>query len=53
MRTLAIFKRIMLQRRGDPRTLAMMFLAPIFILTLIVLSLSSAVKYCLQSGFEV
>ena len=34
MRTLAIFKRIMLQRRGDPRTLAMMFLAPIFILTL-------------------
>ena len=34
MRIIAIFKRIMLQRRGDPRTLAMMFLAPIFILTL-------------------
>jgi ABC-2 type transport system permease protein len=34
MRTSAIFKRIMLQRRGDRRTLAMMFLAPIFILTL-------------------
>lgn len=34
MRIIAIFKRIMLQRRGDPRTLAMMFFAPIFILTL-------------------
>ena len=34
MRVAAIFKRIMLQRRGDLRTLAMMFLAPIFILTL-------------------
>jgi ABC-2 type transport system permease protein len=34
MRIQAIFKRIMLQRRGDKRTLAMMFLMPAVLLTL-------------------
>ena len=47
MRTKAIIKRILLQRRGDVRSLALMFIAPLIILTLLyfLLQIPSNVTY--------
>lgn len=52
MRTLAIFKRILLQRRGDRRSLALLFVAPLVILGLMYLLLQVPSKISYRIGID-
>lgn len=52
MRTFATFKRILLQRCGDKRSLALLFIAPLLILGLLRPFITGAIKCYLSCGSD-